>query len=118
MYKINEVSTKLGISAHTLRYYEREGLIEPLRDANERRVYSEANIQLLIFITKMREAHMPIAEIRSYIELYWRGDETIKERRDVLVEHLKGIRAEIKNLKSIERYLTDKLDSYDKKHST
>lgn len=61
---------------------------------------------------------MPINKIKAYQDFYLQGETTILERRDLLVEHLCNIQSEIENLQYIETYLIEKLDSYDKKHST
>lgn len=116
MYKINEVSKKLGISAHTLRYYEREGLIHPLRDQNDRRLYTDQHLEILTFITKMRDTDMSIAKIRQFEALYLQGDETIEARRILLFEHLEFIQSRIGNLQDIEQFLQKKIENYDKKY--
>ncbi|MGL4662203.1 MAG: MerR family transcriptional regulator, partial [Culicoidibacterales bacterium] len=99
MYTISEVADKVGLTTHTLRYYEKEGLLLPKRDKNDRRVYNNNNhIQLLQFITKMRNSHMPLAKIKMYMILYHQGDDTISGRRQLLKEHYEIIKKEIEDL--------------------
>ena len=67
-YSIGEVSKILSISAYTLRYYEKEGLISINRKENGLRDFSEEDIKLLKIIICLKETKMPIAHIKKYIE--------------------------------------------------
>lgn len=117
MYTIREIYEKTGLSTHTLRFYEKEGLIKPNRDKNNRRQYDDVHLLWITFICKMRDAHMSLAKIKSYQEFYIQGDETVDLRRDLLEEHLTTIQKEIETLKEIERYFIQKIDDYTKKYN-
>lgn len=106
----------IGLTDHTLRYYEREGLLTPLRDKNDRRIYNDNHVKWLQFINKMRNSHMPLAKIKIYNDLYAQGDVSIKERRELLVEHHNKIKVEIESLKEVERFLQQKVIYYDEIH--
>ena len=69
-WTLREVSEQTGLSTHTLRYYERAGLLAPVArtDGGHRR-YSERDIDSLLFLTKLRLTGMPIAGVRRYAEL-------------------------------------------------
>lgn len=85
--KISEVSERYGISADTLRYYERIGLI-PLVDRNESgiRDYSDANVEWVNFIKRMRGAGLSVEALIEYVGLVLQGDQTIETRKEILKE--------------------------------
>lgn len=85
--KIAEVSERYSISQDTLRYYERIGLIQPVnRGANGIRDYNELDIRRVEFIKCMRNAGLPIEVLIDYVDLVQRGDSTIEDRKEILVE--------------------------------
>lgn len=89
---IQEVSEATGLSAHTLRYYERIGLIHPIeREDNTRRLYTEEDIGWIDFLLKLRATGMSIKEMQRYAELQRQGDETLPQR----VEMLKSLRSKV-----------------------
>jgi DNA-binding transcriptional MerR regulator len=86
---IQEVAHATGLSAHTLRYYERVGLIHPIgREENTHRRYTPDDVGWIDFLTKLRATGMSIKDMQKYAELQRRGDETLPER----VEMLKSLR--------------------------
>ena len=86
---VQETSEETGLSAHTLRYYDRVGLmLTPIARAdNGHRYYSNEDIYWLVFLTRLRETGMPIAEIKRYVKLQRDGDSTIPERLALLEAH-------------------------------
>jgi DNA-binding transcriptional MerR regulator len=89
---IQEVSQATGLSAHTLRYYERIGLIHPIeREENTRRLYTEDDIGWIDFLLKLRATGMSIKEMQKYAELQRQGDGTLPQR----VEMLKTLREDV-----------------------
>ncbi|GHG31921.1 MULTISPECIES: MerR family transcriptional regulator [Amycolatopsis] len=95
---IAEVADMLDISPHTLRYYERAGLVEVGRDSSGYRVYDEEAVRRLVFLTRMRLSGMPMRDLQHYIELVDAGENTVPERLDMLVEHRDTIRRRIREL--------------------
>ncbi|NUR71017.1 MAG: MerR family transcriptional regulator [Hamadaea sp.] len=95
---INEVADMLDISPHTLRYYERAGLVEVARDANGYRVYDADAVRRLVFLTRMRLSGMPMRDLQHYIELVDAGPDTVPERLDMLLEHRDIIRRRLREL--------------------
>ena len=86
---IQEVTEATGLSAHTLRYYERIGLIHPIeREENTRRLYSDEDVGWIKFLLKLRATGMSIKDMQKYAELQRQGDATLPER----VEMLKSLR--------------------------
>src|SRR5687767_11098884 len=89
---IREVTKATGLSAHTLRYYERIGLIHPIeREQNTRRRYTTDDVGWIDFLLKLRATGMSIKDMQKYAELQRKGDETLPER----VEMLKVLQAKV-----------------------
>lgn len=95
---IAEVADLLDVSAHTLRYYEREGLVTVTRDGLGHRVYDAAAVRRLVFLTRMRLSGMPMRDLAHYVALVDAGDATVPERLDMLIEHRDTIRRRIREL--------------------
>ena len=95
---IAEVAELLDVTAHTLRYYERIGLLVVDRDVDGHRRYSPEAIRRLVFLTRMRLSGMAIRDLQHYVELVDAGPETVPERLDMLVEHRDTIERQIREL--------------------
>ena len=92
---IQHVAEITGLSVHTLRYYERIGLIHPIERAeNTHRRYTMDDIGWIDFLNKLRSMGMSIQEMQTYAELQRQGDASLPER----VEMLKGLRSQSRNL--------------------
>lgn len=103
------------MTAHTLRYYERVGLIRPVgRARNGHRRYSDADEAWLHFLHCMRATSMPIREMQRYAELREHGDSTSLERRKILEDHQAAIAAQIVELQRAHALLTHKITNYKK----
>ncbi|MGG0176820.1 MerR family transcriptional regulator [Gottfriedia acidiceleris] len=112
MYSIGEVAQMLGISTHTLRYYEKEQIILPDRNENGERLYSESHIQWLRFVLKLKETQMPVNKIKEYAHLYTEGEQTSLARLDLLVEHKQSIEHQLKTLAETNKMLEQKINFY------
>lgn len=112
MYSIGEVAQMLGISTHTLRYYEKEQIILPDRNENGERLYSESHIQWLRFVLKLKETQMPVNKIKEYAHLYTEGEHTSLARLDLLVEHKQSIEHQLKTLEETNKMLEHKINLY------
>ncbi len=95
---IAEVAELLDLSAHTLRYYERCGLIEVARDGLDHRQYDDAAVRRLVFLTRMRLSGMPMRDLQHYVELVDDGEHTVPERLDMLMAHRDTVRRRIREL--------------------
>lgn len=95
---IAEVADLLDITPHTLRYYERAGLVEVARDGYGHRVYDAGAVRRLVFLTRMRLSGMPMRDLRHYVSLVDAGQDTVPERLDMLLEHRDIIRRRIREL--------------------
>ena len=91
---IQEVAKATGLTAHTLRYYERIGLIHPInREENTRRCYTADDVGWIDFLLKLRAIGMSIKDMQQYAELQRQGDATLPER----VEMLKALRDKVES---------------------
>lgn len=108
---IAELASAAGLSAHTLRYYERAGLV-PLvardRSSGHRR-YSPGHVGWIAFLRNLRAAGMPVREMRAYARLVTKGDATWPERQAMLRKHRERVEAMIRQLEAHRRVLDDKL---------
>lgn len=95
---IAEVAELVGVSAHTLRYYERIGLVQVDRDRSGYRAYDREAIGRIVFVTRLRLSDMPIRDIARYAALVEVGDHTVSERRRLLEEHRESIRRQLADL--------------------
>ena len=113
--QISEVAEKFGLTQDTLRYYEREGLIGPIsKGKNGIRNYSEEDIKRIQFVKCMRTAGVEISMLKKYIKLLDGGDNTVKERREILVEQRKILKKKLDAMQEAYDKLNMKIDLYDK----
>ncbi len=111
-YSIGEFSKATGLGIHTLRYYEHENLIIPLRNSSNRRRYSEKDIAWIAFIKRLKATGMPIKEIKKYAVLRAKGDVTLSERMEMLMQHRQSLDERIKQLQEHEAMLDEKIAFY------
>lgn len=117
-YEIAEVALQTGLTAHTLRYYERAGLVQnPHRDAVGRRRYSDADVRWLVFLTRLRSTGMPIRVVRQYIELCWAGDGNEPDRLVILEAHRETVRKRLEQAQRDLEHIDFKIDLYRKASS-
>lgn len=107
---IAEVAERTGLTAHTLRYYERDGLMLGAveRSTTGRRVYSEGDVGWLVMLTRLRATGMPIREVKAYVDLARQGDATHERRLELLRAHRARVLAQLAQV-------TDHLGAIDKK---
>ena len=85
--RIAEVAEQYGLSADTLRYYERIGLLRPVRrNASGVRDYSEEDCARISFVKCMRGANVSIEALIEYMQLFEQGESTLEARRQILIE--------------------------------
>ena len=112
---IAEVSRKYEISADTLRYYERIGLIPPVpRNKSGIRNYDEASCQWIELMICMRKAGVQIEALVEYVELFQQGDATIDARKEILIEQRERLTAKMNEMQASLDRLNQKINGYDK----
>jgi DNA-binding transcriptional MerR regulator len=113
---IGQVSEQTGLTVHTLRYYEREGvLLGPVpRSAAGRRTYSELDVRWLLLCNRFRSCGMPISDIRRYAELVATGPGNEDQRMCLLREHEQRVRNELKHLTETLTIIESKASLYER----
>lgn len=112
--RIAEVSATYDISADTLRYYERIGLLPHIpRTASGIREYSEANCSRIAFIKCMRQANVSIEALHQYLTLLDQGPETLPERKRILEEQRDLIKQRVAEMQEGLDRLTYKIENYE-----
>jgi len=101
------------MTTHTLRYYERVGLIQPVgRASNGHRRYSRSDEAWIEFLHCLRATNMPIRAMQRYAELRELGDATSLERRKILEDHQAEIGRQIHQLQQAHNLLQHKITNY------
>lgn len=113
-YSTGEVAKKLGLTKDSLRYYEKEGLLPPIkRDSSGHRAFSESDVEWIFLIRCLRDTDMQISKIKKYVSLLMdSGGESIFERREILLEHKIFIREKIITYENLLQLIEKKLDFY------
>ncbi|MDK6821274.1 MerR family transcriptional regulator [Lacticaseibacillus paracasei] len=111
-YPIGKFSKMVSLSIDTLRYYEKERLIIPARDQNNRRTYSEADQRWIAFIKRLKATGMPIKEIKTYARLRYQGNSTIDERLQLLFTQKNRLTAQQQEIDAHIAFLENKIATY------
>lgn len=110
---IKEVSKMYNLSPDTLRFYEKKGLIGPVKKTSGGiRDYEEEDLKRIEFIKCMRSAEIPVIVLKEYVDLFSAGDETIKERRKLLEEQKHILEEKIAKMQEAYEKLNKKIDMY------
>ncbi|MFC8454882.1 MerR family transcriptional regulator [Kitasatospora sp. NPDC057223] len=112
-HTISEVAAASGLTAHTLRWYERIGLLDPVdRSYSGQRRYSDGDLARLAFLGRLRLTGMSVADMLRYVELARRGPVTVGDRRELLVAHREEVRQKLADLHATLAVLDHKIDLY------
>jgi DNA-binding transcriptional MerR regulator len=111
---IAEAARRTGVSVHTLRYYERAGLVvtEVDRTAGGRRRYHQLDLDWITVCTRLRATGMPIRTIRRYAELVAAGHGNEDERLELMEAHRADVLARLAELQENLRLIDHKIDVY------
>ncbi|WP_025688862.1 MerR family transcriptional regulator [Paenibacillus zanthoxyli] len=113
-YTIKDVAVKFNLAPHTLRYYEQEGLLPPVRRLeNGRRVYSETDLLRIEMLCCMRATGMSVEAIKQYNALNHRGEDTLPERRQIIASQKAIVETHIQEYQAFLELLNKKLQYYD-----
>lgn len=98
-YTISEAAKKTNLTAHTIRYYDKEGLL-PFVDRTESgiRYFSENDLEGLGVINCLKATGMPIKEIKIFMDWCVQGDSTLKERYNMFLERKTAVQNQIEEL--------------------
>ncbi|MGW7362731.1 MerR family transcriptional regulator [Streptomyces sp. NPDC054841] len=112
-YTISEVAAWTGLSAHTLRWYERIGLMPHIdRSHTGQRRFRNRDLDWLTFVGKLRLTGMPVADMVRYAELVREGDHTFEKRQELLEATRRDVRARIAELHDTLAVLDHKISFY------
>lgn len=110
---IKDFSNLVGLSAHTLRYYEKVGLLKSVqRNASGHRVYTTKDRKWIEFVIRLKQTAMPLEEILEYARLREQGASTVLARQALLEQHQQNLKAHIKQQQSHLKALEDKIGLY------
>lgn len=113
-YTIKQVAERLDLTAYTLRYYEKEGLLPFVeRDERGNRIFNDNNIEWVMLICCLRDTGMSVGEIKRYVALCMEGDKTIGVRRQIILQHKLEVEQKIERMKHYLAKINKKLAYYD-----
>ena len=114
---IAEVAEQTGLTAHTLRYYERDGLLLGAvdRSSSGHRRYSERDLTWITLITRLRSTGMPIRDVKRYADLVRAGDGNETERLELLRSHRDRVERQLAEVTSHLRAIDYKIALYEGK---
>ena len=121
MYSIQEVSKKTGLTAHTLRYYEKEGLLSGVeRTQGGFRQYTDEDLERLGLVCCLKNTGMSLQEIQRFVSLTREGDETLEKRVELLRECRENVLQRMSELqKNLDKlnwkmnFFSEKLKAYE-----
>ena len=110
---IAEAAAEAGVSVHTLRYYERAGLLTPIeRNGSGHRRFSPEDLEWIVVCTRLRATGMPIRRIRQYADLVRAGDGNEAERLALLEAHREEVRERLREVRRHLELIDYKIDLY------
>ena len=114
---IAEAAARTGLTAHTLRYYERDGLLLASVDraVSGHRRYTDRDLTWIEMITRLRSTGMPIRDVRRYADLVRAGDGNESERLQLLKAHRERVEAQLAQVNAHLRAIDHKIGIYEGK---
>ena len=116
MYTIHEACKRTGLTAHTLRYYEKEKLLPNVsRSAGGFRQYTDEDMESLAMICCLKNTGMSLQDIARFMELAREGDQTLRERCELLKRHRESVLARMEEMQRYLDKVTGKVDYFTEK---
>ncbi|WP_315067817.1 MerR family transcriptional regulator [uncultured Clostridium sp.] len=113
-YSIAEVSERTHLTPHTLRYYEKEGLLPFVeRSDSGNRNFKEEDLEMLELICCLKNTGMPLKKIKDYIQLCIQGNSTVEIRREIFLKHREDVLNQMAELQKNLDKINCKIDHYD-----
>ena len=110
---VSEFSQLVGLSAHTLRYYEKIGLLKNVqRNSSGHRVYTSKDVTWIEFVKRLKDTAMPLDEILEYAKLRELGPESTSQRQVLLEQHQHNLRSHIEEQQKHLAALEQKISLY------
>lgn len=115
LFSIQQVASMTGLSTHTLRYYEKIGLIKNVQRAKTGyRQYTDVDLAWIQFLIRLRVTGMPMLKMKQFSDLRQKGDSTITARKELLEEHYKDVLGKIEELELNSQRIKEKIAHYKK----
>lgn len=115
-YTISQTAERFHLHPHTLRYYEKEGILAPRRTEKGIRYYSESDLEQLEMVCCLKSTGMPLKEIRKYFDLCAQGDQTVEQRLEIFAAQRRHILAEMEDLQKHLTKIENKIRWYKEKY--
>lgn len=113
MYTIKEVSDRTGLSIYTLRYYDKEGLLPLIkRTSSGIRKFSDNDIAWIGLICCLKNSGMSIDNVKKFMNLCLKGEETAENRKEMLLEHKEHILQQMNELQNSLNTVNYKINHY------
>jgi DNA-binding transcriptional MerR regulator len=113
-FSIKEASERLGLPSHTIRYYEKEGLLPFIqRDQYGNRIFEQKDVDWIVLMTCFRATGMTVAALKRIVDLALQGDSTIPERKEILEKHKLELQKRQLELDRAFEAVNYKISSYD-----
>lgn len=113
-YTITQASKRTGLTVHTLRFYEKEGLLPYVeRDSAGNRIYQESDFRWLDLIICLKSSGMPIKKIKDYVLWSIEGDATLDIRLEMMRSHKNTILEKISELEKYIKQIDYKIEYYE-----
>lgn len=112
---VGQAAAEIGVSIDTLRYYEREGLLETSRTESNHRRYSQDDLEWVRILTCLRETGMPIRRLREFTALVRQDESNIPERIRLLEAHRQDVLERIRGLQGNRAHVEGKIAYYRRK---
>ena len=113
-YSVSEVAKMMNVSTYTIRYYDKEGLFPMVKRVNGIRVFEDKDFPWLRMLNCLKNLNLPIKKIKEYVDLAVRGDETLKERYQLILEQEENIQKQIQELQYYKKQIDFKKAYYEK----
>ncbi|PEX08358.1 MerR family transcriptional regulator [Priestia megaterium] len=115
LFSIQQVASMTGLSTHTLRYYEKIGLIKNVQRAQTGyRQYTDFDLAWIQFLIRLRVTGLPMLKMKQFSDLRQKGESTITARKELLEEHYKDVLGKIEELELNSHRIEEKIAHYKK----
>ncbi len=112
-YTVKDVTSKTGLSEHTIRYYDREGLFPNLeRTPKGNRLFSDIDLEWIELVCCLKDSGMSIQDIKKFMLLCQEGESTLEQRKTLLLQHKKNILDQMKVLEKGLSTVNYKIEHY------
>ncbi|MCY7784026.1 MULTISPECIES: MerR family transcriptional regulator [unclassified Bacillus (in: firmicutes)] len=112
-YSISEVAKQFNLTSHTLRYYDKEGLLPFVeRTPSGIRLFKESDMGAIQIIECLKSSGMPIKKIKKFIDWCSEGDSTLQQRYEMFLERKAAVEAQMEELKKTLEVIDYKCSYY------